>query len=80
MAENTEILLERFKAKKAEKDSASLQEARRFVNLYRSLSCFGNDFVDKYNEMLLMIKPNVRRLLSTFMGGKEVEDYLEFLE
>ena len=80
MTENTEILLQRFKAKKAEKDSTSLQEARRLVNLYRSLSCFGNDFVGKYNEMLLAIKPNVRRLLSTFMGGKEVEEYLEFLE
>ena len=80
MAETTQILLERFKSKKAEKDSTSLQEARRLVNLYRSLSCFGNDFVDKYNQMLLTSKPNVRRLLSTFMGGKEVEDYLEFLE
>ena len=80
MPESTESLLQRFKAKKAEKDSTSLQEARRLVNLYRSLSCFGDDFVGKYNEMLLMIKPNVRRLLGTFMGGKEVEDYLEFLE
>ena len=80
MSETTQILLERFKARKTEKDSTSLQEARRLVNVYRSLSCFGSDFIDKYNQMLMDVKPNVRRLFSTFMGGKEVEDYLEFLE
>ena len=52
MAEDTKILLKNFKEKKAEKDSTSLQEARRLVNLYRSLSCFGDDFVEKHNEML----------------------------
>ena len=80
MVEVTQSLLERFKAKKAEKDSNALQEARRLVNLYRALPCFGPDFVDKYNQMLLASKPGVRRLLGTFMGGKEVEEYLEFLD
>ena len=80
MSEATQLLLQRFKAKKTEKDSTSLQEARRLVNVYRSLSCFGDAFIDKYNDMLLHVEPNVRRLFGTFMGGKEVEDYLEFLE
>ncbi len=80
MTEASQLLLQHFKEKKAEKDSVSVQEARRLVNLYRSLSCFGNDFLPQYNQMLLAVKPNVKRLLSTFMGGKEVEDYLEFLE
>ena len=80
MTEASQLLLQHFKEKKAEKDSVSLQEARRLVNLYRSLSCFGDDFVSQYNQMLLEIKPSVKRLLNTFMGGKEVEDYLEFLE
>ena len=80
MVEATQSLLQRFKAKKAEKDSNALQEARRLVNLYRSLACFGDDFVGQYNQMLLAVKPGVRRLLATFMGGKEVEEYLEFLE
>ena len=30
--------------------------------------------------MLLDTKPNVKRLLGTFMGGDEVEDYLDFLQ
>ena len=79
MTESSQTLLEHFKAKKAEKDSVALQEARLLVNLYRSLSCFGNDFLEKYNQMLLNAKPGVRRLFSMFMGGDEVEEYLEFL-
>jgi len=80
MTEASQVLLQHFKEKKAEKDSTSVQEARRLVNLYRSLSCLGEAFVPQYNQMLLQVKPGVKRLLNTFMGGKEVEDYLEFLE
>ena len=79
MQEAGQNLLQRFKAKKTEKDSVALQEARRLVNLYRSLSCFGDGFLNEYNKLLLNTKPGVRRLLSTFMGGNEVEEYLEFL-
>ncbi|MGN0919964.1 MAG: hypothetical protein ACI4OR_04340 [Alphaproteobacteria bacterium] len=80
MTEASQLLLQHFKEKKAEKDSTSLQEARRLVNLYRSLPFLGEDFISRYNQMLLQVKPGVKRLLGTFMGGKEVEDYLEFLE
>ncbi len=79
MPTENQSLLQHFKAKKSEKNSFAQQEARRLVNLYRSLSCFGDDFLNEYNQMLLNIKPNVRRLLGTFVGGDEVEDYLEFL-
>ena len=80
MTEASQLLLQHFKEKKAEKDSTAVQEARRLVNLYRSLPCFGESFLPRYNQMLLEVKPGVKRLLNTFMGGKEVEDYLEFLE
>ena len=80
MSESSKNLLKTFKAKQSEKDSSQLQEARRLVNLYRSISCFGDDFVEQYNRMLLDVKPNVRRLLRNFMGGEEVEAYLQFLE
>lgn len=80
MAGTSKNLLEKFKAKQSEKDTALLQEARRLVNLYRSISCFGDDFVDQYNKMLLNVQPNIRRLLRNFMGGEEVESYLQFLE
>ncbi|MBO7484312.1 MAG: hypothetical protein J6T55_04265 [Alphaproteobacteria bacterium] len=80
MADSQNTLLEAFKNRQADKNIAVAQEALRLVNLYRSLSCFGSDFVDKYNQMLLASSPAVRRLLRTFMGGEEVEEYLEFLQ
>ena len=80
MADSQNTLLESFKNRQADKNEAVAREAFRLVSLYRSLSCFGADFVDKYNQMLLAASPAVRRLLSTFMGGEEVEDYLEFLQ
>lgn len=80
MSEASKNLLIRFREKQSEKDSSSLLDARRLVNLYRSLPCFGDGFLDQYNQMLLSVKPNVRRLLRNFMGGEEVEDYLQFLE
>ena len=80
MAENKNILLESFKNRQSEKNTFASQEALRLVNLYRSLSFFNPEFVEKYNQMLLASSPDVRRLLHTFMGGEEVKDYLEFLQ
>ena len=80
MAGSTNSLLEAFKNRHATKSALVVKEAFRLVNLYRSLSCFESDFVDKYNQMLLSASPAVRRQLNTFMGGEEVADYLEFLE
>ena len=80
MTESKNVLLESFKNRHSEKETIFSREALRLVNLYRSLSCFGSEFVDKYNQMLLSASPAVRRLLSSFMGGEEVEEYLEFLQ
>ena len=80
MVENKNLLLEKFKNRQSEKDTIIFQEAQRLVNQYRSLSCFDAEFVEQYNQVLLNSSPAVRRLLSTFMGGEEVEDYLEFLQ
>lgn len=80
MAETKNLLLEKFRNRQSEKDTVIFQQAMRLVNQYRSLSYFGNDFVDQYNQTLLNASPAVKRLLGTFMGGEEVEDYLEFLQ
>ena len=80
MAETKNLLLEKFKNKQSEKDTVIFQQAMQLVNQYRSLSSFGNEFVDQYNQTLLNAPPAVKRLLNTFMGGEEVEDYLEFLQ
>lgn len=73
-------ILQLFKEKKVAKGNSDVQEARRLVNLYRSLHCFGDDFVEQYNQMLLSASPRVQRLLGTFMGGDEVAEYAEFLK
>ena len=80
MTESKNVLLESFKNRHSEKETESSREALRLVNLYRSLSCFGSEFIDKYNQMLLSASPAVRRLFSSLVGGEEVEDYLEFLQ
>ena len=80
MAETKNLLLEKFKNRQSEKDTVVFQKAMQLVNQYRSLSCFGSEFADKYNQDLLNSTPAVKRLLSTFMGGEEVEEYLEFLQ
>lgn len=80
MAENKNFLLESFKNRQSEKNTLASREALRLVNLYRSLSYFNPEFVEKYNQMLLGSSPAVRRLLHTFMGGEEVKDYLDFLQ
>lgn len=80
MVNSKNVLLDSFRKKQATKETALSQEALRLVNLYRSLDYFAPEFVDKYNQMLLKTSPAVRRLLGTFMGGEEVEDYLEFLQ
>ena len=80
MAETKNVLLEKFKNRQSEKDTLASREALRLVNLYRSLSYFSPEFVDKYNQMLLSTSSDVRRLLHTFLGGEEVEDYFEFLQ
>ena len=80
MAENKNVLLESFKSRQSEKNTLASREALRLVNLYRSLSYFNPEFVEKYNQMLLACTPPVRRLLHTFMGGEEVKDYFDFLQ
>ena len=80
MPETKNLLLEKFKNRQSEKDTVIFQQAMQLVNQYRALSFLGSDFVDQYNQTLLNASPAVKRLLGTFMGGEEVEDYLEFLQ
>ena len=79
--ENTATnLLQEFQKQKVSQESEVLQAAQRFVNQYRALSFFDPSFLQKFNTQLLACSPDVRRFLTTIMGGNEVLNYLEFLE
>jgi hypothetical protein len=79
--ENTATnLLQEFQKQKVSQESVVLQTAQRFVNQYRALSFFDPSYLQKFNTQLLACSPDVRRFLTTIMGGNEVLNYLEFLE
>lgn len=79
--ENTATnLLQEFQKQKVSQESEVLQTAQRFVNQYRALSFFDPSFLQEFNTQLLACSPDVRRFLTTIMGGNEVLNYLEFLE
>ena len=54
--------------------------AQRFVNVYRQLHVLREDLVSRYNDMLLEIDSEARSTLTDIPGGREVRDYLEYLE
>ena len=79
--ENTTVnLLKEFQKQKVSQESEVLQAAQRFVNQYRALAFFDPSFLQEFNKQLLACPPDVRRFLTTIMGGNEVLNYLEFLE
>ena len=54
--------------------------AQRFVNVYRQLHVLREDLVTRYNDMLLAINPEARSTLIDIPGGRDVRDYLTYLE
>lgn len=72
--------LEAFLKQRAKRQSSSVIEARRLVNLYRQLPLFGADFLEKYNQMLLEATPEVQTALSDIIGGAIVRQYHDFLQ
>lgn len=80
-AENSKkSVLEAFLKQRAKRQSNSVIEARRLVNLYRHLSLFGPDFLEEYNKMLLQASPEVQSALSDIIGGAIVRQYFDFLK
>lgn len=73
-------ILEAFLKQRAKRQNSAAVEARKLVNLYRQLSLFGDDFLDKYNEMLMAATPEVQMALPDMVGGAVVRQYLEFLK
>ncbi|MDR2901743.1 MAG: hypothetical protein LBU87_01355 [Lactobacillales bacterium] len=73
-------LLTSFKDKKEAKRTAVMQEAQLLVNLYRHLGLFGADFTIEYNKMLLNASTETHMILTDFLGGQIVRQYLEFLQ
>ncbi len=69
-----------FLEQRNHKTNAAMQEAQRLVNLYRVLKVFGEDFVEKYNTMLLGASEEVQMAMKALVGGVEVRHYLEFLQ
>ena len=54
--------------------------AQRFINVYRQLHVLREDLVTRYNDMLLEIDSDARSTLTDIPGGRDVRDYLEYLE
>lgn len=54
--------------------------AQRFVNVYRQLHVLREDLVTRYNDMLLEIDPDARATLVDIPGGRDVREYLTYLE
>ncbi|MBR5130441.1 MAG: hypothetical protein IKV03_04375 [Alphaproteobacteria bacterium] len=73
-------LLEAFLKQRAKRQNSAAVEAKRLVNLYRQLSLFGDEFLEKYNVMLLEASPEVQMVLPDIVGGTVVRQYLEFLK
>ncbi len=73
-------VLEAFLKQRAKRQNNTIIEARRLVNLYRHLSLFGTDYLEKYNAMLMEATPEVQMALSDIIGGTIVRQYLEFLK
>lgn len=78
MSKNT--ILDAFLKQRAKRQNSAAIEARRLVNLYRQLPLFGDDFLDKYNAMLMAATPEVQMVLPDIIGGAVVRQYLEFLK
>lgn len=73
-------VLDAFLKQRAKRQNNTIIEARRLVNLYRHLSLFGADYLEKYNAMLMETTPEVQMALSDIIGGTIVRQYLEFLK
>ncbi len=73
-------VLDAFLKQRAKRQNNTVIEARRLVNLYRHLSLFGTDYLEKYNAMLMAATPEVQMALSDIIGGTIVRQYLEFLK
>lgn len=80
MVDAANALLQQFQKQKVSQESETLQAAQRLVNQFRSLRFLRESFVEEYNAQLLASSPDVRRFLTSLMGGNEVRNYLEFLE
>lgn len=65
---------------KKEEDEPSVV-AQRLINIYHQLAVLGEDAVKKYNKMVLEKGvPAVLIALSTMPSGKEVREYIDFLQ
>lgn len=72
--------LSQFVAETQTKKDEVMVEAQRLINLYRQLSVLGDDFVPKFDAMLLSASPEVHLALSSLSSGDSVRTYLKFLQ
>lgn len=73
-------LLTQFNAKKHDQEDEKAIEAQRLVNMYRNLSVFPPEFVEKYNDILLGSSKEAQVLLPSIQGGASVREYLSYLQ
>lgn len=72
--------LEAFVKQREKRQNDTGIQAQKLVNLYRHLPLFGEDFLEKYNQMLLAAPADVQLALSDITAGSIVRQYLEFLK
>ena len=73
------VKLKSFLENKNTKANTAMQQAQKFVNLYRALDDFGEDYVNTFNSELLDISENAELMLNALIGGSEVRQYLDYL-
>ena len=68
-----------FLKQRNNKANEKVQEAQKFVNLYRVLDFLGKDFVEQYNNALLNASDEVLMAMNAIVAGHEVRQYYDFL-
>ena len=70
----------KFPGQQDDGEEDSYVKAQRLVNVYRQLHVLREDLVKRYNETLLDVDSDTRLTLADIPGGRDVRNYLEYLE
>ena len=70
----------KFPGQQNDGEEDSYVKAQRLVNVYRQLHVLREDLVKRYNETLLAVDSDTRVTLTDIPGGRDVRNYLEYLE
>ena len=80
MNSQNQSLKNTFIQEQENKTDVVMEEAQRFVNLFRHSDAFGEEFMTTLDKELLAISPEVEVALSHIQGGEVVRKYCAFLK